>query len=326
MLTLEQLLATSKAAGFPAESYEKVHALLLMLDLLAKHPFAAGKLALKGGTALNIFVFDVPRLSVDIDLNYVGAVSRDEMLKERPGIEKAVEDVAGRLKFRVVRKPKAHAGGKWVLSYPRVAGGTGEVQLDIIYTLRTPLWPTGARDSRPVGGDVVPFTLLDDHELAAGKLAATVARSASRDVFDTRELLKHHVLDDEKLRLGFVLYGSWNEVDWLTVTPENVTTTSKDVLEQLAPLLPERLRPDAKTAKAWTEELVTEARALMKRVLPLNANEREFIERVNTKAASRDRCQSSSPATIRPSRAASSRPATSVRARSTRSGSSSEPR
>lgn len=49
-----------------------------------------------GGTALNLFVFEVPRLWVDIDLNYIGAVSRDVMLAERPKVEQAIQAVCGR--------------------------------------------------------------------------------------------------------------------------------------------------------------------------------------------------------------------------------------
>lgn len=71
-----------------------------------------GKLALKGGTALNLFVFDVPRLSVDIDLNYVGAADRENMLAERPKIEQAVHAVFARQGLTVRRMPTEHAGGK----------------------------------------------------------------------------------------------------------------------------------------------------------------------------------------------------------------------
>ena len=69
---------------------ERVAQLLGLLDAMQRHPFLRGKLALKGGTALNLFVFDLPRLSVDIDLNYVGAESREAMLEERPRLEEAL--------------------------------------------------------------------------------------------------------------------------------------------------------------------------------------------------------------------------------------------
>ena len=46
-----------------------------------------GKLALKGGTALNLVISEVPKLSVDIDLNYIGAEECESMLAERPRIQ-----------------------------------------------------------------------------------------------------------------------------------------------------------------------------------------------------------------------------------------------
>ena len=81
------------ATGFRAEILEKVLHLFSLLDGFQKHPALKGKWALKGGTALNLFWFDVPRLSVDIDLNYVGQVEREAMLAERPQIETAVQAV-----------------------------------------------------------------------------------------------------------------------------------------------------------------------------------------------------------------------------------------
>ena len=87
----EKLLAEAQATGFRPDVLEKVAHLLGLLDAIRSHPFLRGKLALKGGTASNLFVFDVPRLSMDIDLNYVGAAGRSEMLEERPRLEVALQ-------------------------------------------------------------------------------------------------------------------------------------------------------------------------------------------------------------------------------------------
>jgi hypothetical protein len=54
---------------------------------LRSHPFLKQRIVLKGGTALNAFVLHLPRLSVDIDLNYIGSSDREVMLAERPKAE-----------------------------------------------------------------------------------------------------------------------------------------------------------------------------------------------------------------------------------------------
>ncbi|MGM0489543.1 MAG: nucleotidyl transferase AbiEii/AbiGii toxin family protein [Planctomycetota bacterium] len=43
-----------------------------MLTGFGRHPFLKSRLVLKGGTALNLFLFDLPRLSVDIDAWFLG--------------------------------------------------------------------------------------------------------------------------------------------------------------------------------------------------------------------------------------------------------------
>ena len=67
----ERLLYVANETGFRPATLEKVFYLLTLLEEIFVHPNLESKLVLKGGTALNLFVFDVPRLSIDIDLNYI---------------------------------------------------------------------------------------------------------------------------------------------------------------------------------------------------------------------------------------------------------------
>ena len=108
-LSRERVIAEAEQAGFRPEILEKVIRLLSLLDGLRSHPFLKGRIALKGGTALNLFIFDVPRLSVDIDLNYVAAADRETMLTERPRVDEAIEAVCEREDLRVTRTPDEHA-------------------------------------------------------------------------------------------------------------------------------------------------------------------------------------------------------------------------
>lgn len=97
---------------FEPRTVDKVERLLDLLDEMERHPSLKGKLALHGGTAINLFMLDVPRLSVDIDVSYIGSVSREGMLADKPRIEAGIETVARALGYAVEAHPGGHAGRK----------------------------------------------------------------------------------------------------------------------------------------------------------------------------------------------------------------------
>lgn len=281
-LSESDLHREAAATGFQAEPLEKVIRLLEALDTLRSHPFLKGRLVLKGGTALNLFVFDVPRLSVDIDLNYVGAVERETMLAERPKLEQALLAVCGRLGLEVKRIPTDHAGGKWRLSYTSVAGRPSQLELDVNFLLRQPLWPVVIARSRGLGSiPPVEFPVLDVHELAAGKLAALFGRTASRDIYDVHRLFQATELEPAKLRLGFVVYGGMNRRDWRSLSVDDVRADPTDFDRQLIPLLHGALTPPSERLAEWTQELIADCRRSLSTILPLADNELQFLERLN---------------------------------------------
>lgn len=77
MLTGDALRRAASETGFRTDSLEKGWMLVRLLKLMFSHPFLGPRVALKGGTALNLFIFDLPRLSVDINVNYIGATDRE---------------------------------------------------------------------------------------------------------------------------------------------------------------------------------------------------------------------------------------------------------
>jgi predicted nucleotidyltransferase component of viral defense system len=277
----ERLLAESQATGFRAEVLEKAIHLLNLLEALQAHPFLKGKLALKGGTALNVFIFDLPRLSVDADLNYIGAVPREQMEEERPQVEQAVQAVCSREGLQVTRLPGDHAGGKWRLRYETALGEGGNLELDLNFMFRVPLWPVVKRDSRGVGSyRAKGVPVLDLHELAAGKLTALLVRHVSRDLFDAHLLLTQGHLDPPKLRLGFVLCGAMNRKDWRKVRPGDVEFDAREIENQLVPVVRRGFLQRLGRPKDWATRLVDECRRELKAVLPVAPHEREFLDRL----------------------------------------------
>ncbi len=277
-LSPETLAAEAEATGFRPDVFEKAIQLLDLLEAIQSHPFLRGKLALKGGTALNLFVFDVPRLSVDIDLNYVGAVDREAMLDERPRIEEAMQAVFSRQDLGIRRIPQDHAGGKWSLRYPTAAGQSGRIDVDINYMYRVPLWPTTTMDSHSLGGwRATGIPVVDIHELAAGKLAALLARRRARDLFDSRLVLSMRGIDHAILRTAFVVYGAMDRRDWRTVSIDDVAFDPAELSSQLVPALRMGGVPDLE-AVGYGKSLVDECRKALDALLPFNDAELGFLD------------------------------------------------
>ena len=275
----EKLAAEAQATGFRSDILEKVAHLLGLLDTIQSHPFLKGKLVLKGGTALNLFVFDVPRLSADIDLNYIGAENRETMLAERPKIEQAVQAVFAREGFTVKRMPEEHAGGKWLLRYASASGRTGNLEVDINFMFRVPLWPVTTCDSHLVGSwRATGIPMLDHHELAAGKLAALLARTQARDLFDSHLILRMDNLERYRLRIGFVVYGAMNRKDWRTVSIGDLDFDASELARQLIPTL--RVNTAAVQSKSveYGARLIEKCRECLSAVLPFTDSEQAFLD------------------------------------------------
>ena len=276
-----EVLPVVEVTGFKAEMVEKVLHLLNLLNLLNSHPFLKGKWVLKGGTALNMFMLALPRLSVDIDLNYIGALDREEMLAERPRIEQAAQAVFSREGFTTKRVPNEHAGGKWRLSYQSFTGQSGNLEVDINFMFRQPLWDIQPADSHPLGDfQARNIPVLDIHELAAGKLAALMARGQARDLFDCHRILSMDDLEKDRLRIAFVTYGGMNRKDWRTVAIEDVDFDAAELTRLLVPTLHVRETKEQVSPAEYGARLVRECREGLSAVLPFTDAERAFLDRL----------------------------------------------
>ena len=251
----------------------------MKLTVFQRHPALSTRLALKGGTALNLFCFDLPRLSVDIDLNYVGTADREEMLSDREKVERAMQVVCQREDLSVTRVPSDHAGGKWRLRYGSALGGGGNLEIDLNFMFRVLLWPVTSMDSVDVGTySAGGIPVIDMHELAAGKLAALFARQASRDLFDAHRLLTAAKLDSDRLRLAFILYGAMNRRDWRTITLEDVGCNPRELENQLLPVLSNSVR--ASLQPGWAKQMVKTCQEHLTSLVQFTPCEDEFLDRL----------------------------------------------
>lgn len=270
-------------SGYREEIVEKVLYLEAILRQLARHPELGAAWALKGGTALNLFFLDVPRLSVDIDINYVGHGDLDAMQAARPAFEAALAACCEREDCVVRRSPTEHAGGKFRLRYTAAAGGTGSLEIDVNFLLRRPLLALERRAPRfppDAADDTVPLLALE--EIAAGKFTALLTRRAARDAFDADRLLAlaPDLLERPGFRLAFLVYAAGSRQDIRRLRLGDQAVTAGEVRSQLLPLLRVEGRPfdgDAAQIARRLNEVCTPA---VERLLAWTGREREFIDRL----------------------------------------------
>lgn len=187
--TSRDLHRLAAESSFAVASLEKVIRLAEMLSGIGELEDLARALALKGGTALNLFSGPPSRLSVDLDFNFVAAESREEMLAMRPKVERRLQALARSQGFGVQLSAESHGGRKLYLAYTRVADGQPDrIEVDVNYLHRVCLLSTERRRMWRPGGEGPSATLLSWPEIAAGKLAAFLDRAAPRDAWDVTRL------------------------------------------------------------------------------------------------------------------------------------------
>ena len=277
--TSSEILPIARADGFNEDVVEKVLHLLHLLTTLNTHPSLKGKWVLKGGTALNLFVFRHPRLSVDIDLNYIGALDREKMLVDRPRVERAAQAVFSREGFVIRKVPGDHAGGKWRLNYVGYTGQSRNLDVDFNFMFRQPLWELHHVDSHPLGDfRAKGIPVLDLHELVPGKLAAPFSRGQARDLFDCHRVLHTGDLHHDRLRIAFVVYGGMNRKDWRTVSAEDLGYEGTEFLRQLGPTLRAPIPRERAALAEYAARLVDECKGALCALLPFTDAERAFLD------------------------------------------------
>jgi len=163
--------------------------------------------ALKGGTAINLFVRDMPRLSVDIDLTYLPIESREASLKAIDTAMKRIAEIAGSgspAEAIVTGTPNAEGAVTKL-----IARGNGvQIKIEVTPVLRGCVFEPETRTVSPAVEETFGFAemkLVSFADLYGGKIVAALDRQHPRDLFDVRDLLNNEGITDD-LRRAFIVY------------------------------------------------------------------------------------------------------------------------
>lgn len=213
--------------------FKQVQLLVRIIPYIAKHSC----FALKGGTALNLFIRDFPRLSVDIDLAYLPKEPRNVAL---PNIHRALNAIGQSVEQSgqgiKVLYPPANSDSLRL----QIKSHECQIKLELSPVLRGCVFPVEKQEVKETVEGIFGYAtmpVLSFNDLYAGKICAALDRQHPRDLFDIKLLLAHEGIS-RALFQTFLVY---------------LISHNRPIAELLAPR-----RMDV--AQAWQHEFVTMTR------------------------------------------------------------------
>jgi predicted nucleotidyltransferase component of viral defense system len=270
---------------FLRDNVEKVLRLSEILQYMNANPLLSSHLALKGGTAINLVVFNLSRLSVDIDLDFTKHCLREEMFELRKQINNDIIKYMTYQGYQLNPSSKnPHSLDSWVFFYLNSAGNKDNIKIEINYSMRNhvfePIENEVNIESLSLGFQVRTLANL---ELFGSKIKALIERTAARDLYDVYNMLIHNMFSDSEqatLRKIVILYlaiggntppnseYNFNAIDNLNFS---------HIKRKLIPVLKKSDKFEFETAKS-------EVKTYLTTLMMLTDNEKLFIEKFNQKS------------------------------------------
>ena len=270
--------------GFIRDTFEKVLRLKEILEYFNTQEYLAKHLILKGGTAINLTIFDLPRLSIDIDMDYVPNDSRDDMLIARDKIAEIINRYMEKEGYSLSQTSRfSHSLDAFHFNYINSGGNKDMIKIELNYSLRAHILEPVYRDIlNDVFKSNIKIRTVAPLEIFSAKGNALISRAAARDLYDWGNLIDQNMFADEKdlFRKCFVFYT--------TITADNVHGDYDFDLSAIDTLDFTKIRRDlfpvmSNKNNFKLEERKIQAKQYIKDLLRLTEMENEYIERFAAK-------------------------------------------
>lgn len=250
--------------GFISSNIEKVIRLLDVLRFIGSELDPEHKkLALKGGTAINLLYMGLPRLSVDIDFDYIGSLDKEVAIKDREIIMKSIDGFMLKEGYIVSAKSRGSAIlASRTYSFTNAFGNKDNIKVEINFIDRVHIFGIDNVEASYFERNVGVATPIKE-ELFGMKICALIDRGKPRDLYDVNNIISiSSELDREKLRKSVLFYlsldGIFNIAD--NTFEKLKAITSNEIKRELLPVLAKRDRFDLKEVEnkvvTWLKELL----------------------------------------------------------------------
>lgn len=263
--------------GYQQDTLEKVLRLGELLDQIGSHEQLRDALTLRGGTALNLIHETPPRLSIDLDFDFIGAIERAKMLEQKPDVTDGIRRISTSLGYQFNVAKDAPAGSTFQLRYTNSRGTRDEVKVDISWTNRVQIVAPTRRTLWQPATVTRPVALVSSElDLAGGKFRALIDRVAARDVYDGIEIARRQVGDwPNRVRSAFVFLSGTLDLPLTAYGPDRIDLLSNEEAERnLRPMILAGIELDVPSLKA-------SAKRVLAPLLSLTDAEQEFVRRLD---------------------------------------------
>ena len=247
------------------DTFEKVLRLSEILDKFEHNPILKNQFALKGGTAINLMIFPLPRLSTDIDVDLVEPTSgySKEVLQERKTeLRRKIVEVLQDLGYNLEPKSRnSFALDSFLFSYTNSAGNKDRIKLDLNYSLRQHIFPVCKCTSVFKTIPLFSTPMVNPIEIYAAKTVAVTSRTAPRDLYDMNFFIKNAKLpkgSEDLYRKATIFYMAVSSAK----TPLNLLLDKIDeitpnmVFKSLSPVLTDKSSFKLDEAKNTVKEFL----------------------------------------------------------------------
>lgn len=265
----------AQKSGFLTNNTEKVIRLLDVLKFIDEDlNRISPQLILKGGTAINLIYTNLTRLSVDIDLDYVGSLEKEQTLKDREIILESLDNYMLKEGYSVSSKSRGSAIlASRTYAYINAYGNRDNIKVEINFIDRIHILPIVNRKINYFDKEVMIKAPLEE-ELFAMKICALIDRSKPRDLYDTFRLKNDFMnLEKDKLRKLTVFYLSLDAIFELNENSyKGIEAVSQDsIKKELLPVL-------KKNEKFNLEAIKQEVINFLQDLLVLTSDETKYLK------------------------------------------------
>lgn len=266
-ISKQYLVELSYKTNFIRDNLEKVLRLSEILKFLNNDNIFKNKLDLKGGTAINLTAVELPRLSVDIDLDFTENLSKEKIKETKETFTKRLLDYMWQENYTLSVSSKEHyALLSFTFNYINNAGNRDNIKIEINFMDRCHILPLESKKIL-VKGIFNSFEVLalNTIELYASKINALLSRATPRDLYDVTKMIENNIIKNtttlKKCLIFYNMIGGEQDIDNLSFENiEKITFTKFKT--QLKPVI-------AKSDKFNIEEAKTMVITYLKNLIKI---------------------------------------------------------